>query len=516
MKKVLIVEDEAVVACDIWHQLELLGYEPAATAPAGEEALLLAEQLHPDVVLMDIRLAGAMDGIAAAAAIRQQFDIPVVFLTAFIGDANLDRIKSAKPCGYIVKPFEERELRVVIEMALYKDQADKALKAANLKLRENEIQLQVILESTADGILAVNNSGRVVMCNRRFAELWRIPPPLMSGGDDKALLDFALRQLADPEAFLEKVQSLYGTNEGITDTVRFKDGRIFERHSAPTMRDGIVTGRVWSFSDITDRKTAEAQRERLAVELDQKNQELENVLYAASHDLRSPLLNLQGFGQRLEQSCGELSPIIQGAGCFPELREAALRLLEDRIPTALRFIKSSVGKMDQIIGGLLRLSRLGQVAMRREILDMNAVLHQVVDAMAFQIQSTGALVEMGPLPACEGDALLVGQAFSNLLDNAVKYRDPARPLVIHVTGRIEGAESVYCVEDTGAGIASEEQSKIWELFCRLNPAGSIPGEGLGLNLVRRIIERHNGRIWVESELGRGSRFFASLPAGGAK
>ena len=511
MKRILIVEDESIVARDIWHQLDLLSYKPVGIAPRGEEALLLAARLQPDLVLMDIHLLGDMDGIAVATAIRQRHDIPVVFLTALIGEANLERINSAEPSGYIIKPFEERELRAVIEMALYKHQAGKALREANRKLLENEAQLHVILESTADGILAVDNRGKVVMISRRFVELWRIPQSIATGCDDKLLLDFVLNQVCDPDIFLEKVQSLYGSVESITDTVSFKDGRIFERHSAPTMRDGVITGRVWSFSDITERKKAEALRERLAIELARKNRELENVLYAASHDLRSPLLNIQGFGKRLDQTCEELKSMIGRSKNPDELRLLALPILEDRIPKALRFIKSGVDKIDSLISGLLQLSRLGHVAMRREILDMNLVLKQVVDAMAFQIQSVGAVVEAGPLPACEGDPLLISQAFSNLLDNAVKYRDPERPLRIGVTGIRESSETVYCVADTGAGIASGEQDKIWELFSRLNPGGGAPGEGLGLNLVRRIVERHNGRIWVESEPGRGSRFFVALP-----
>jgi len=131
-------------------------------------------------------------------------------------------------------------------------------KQAEEAVRESETQLNVVLESTADGILAVNNKGKVVKANRRFAELWQIPQSLVDAGDDLALLDFTMKQLSDPDAFFKKVQSLYGSDAVDMDTLGFKDGRIFERYSFPMLKDGVITGRVWSFRDITGRKQAEA------------------------------------------------------------------------------------------------------------------------------------------------------------------------------------------------------------------------------------------------------------------
>jgi signal transduction histidine kinase len=258
-------------------------------------------------------------------------------------------------------------------------------------------------------------------------------------------------------------------------------------------------------TDITERKHAEEERELLLHELARKNEELEGMLYVASHDLRAPLVNVQGFGGRLEKACAEL--VAQG----PASAAADAASPASRIVKALGYIRASAGKMDGLINGLLRVSRLGRVAVNLQTVDMDRLVQVVRTTLEIQAQQAGAAIELGPLPPCRGDPQLLGQVFTNLLDNALNYRDPARPLRVTVSGRIEGREVFYCVADTGMGIAPEHQNKIWEMFHRLYPEGPAPGEGLGLKIVRRILDRHRGRIWVESRPGEGSRFYVALP-----
>jgi signal transduction histidine kinase len=141
---------------------------------------------------------------------------------------------------------------------------------------------------------------------------------------------------------------------------------------------------------------------------------------------------------------------------------------------------------------------------------MDGVVAEVLAALAFQLQEVGAEVHVEPLPTCVADAVQTGQVFSNLIDNAIKYRHPGRPLRISVTGAVIDGQAVYSVGDNGSGIAPEHRNKVFEMFHRLNPE-TTTGEGLGLTIAQRVLERQRGRIWVESQVGEGSIFRVALP-----
>lgn len=261
-------------------------------------------------------------------------------------------------------------------------------------------------------------------------------------------------------------------------------------------------------ADITERKLAEEKLEALAQTLADKNKELETIVYVASHDLRSPLVNIQGFSRELAFACERFRAGLLG-GRSLEKKEMNVLLMEE-IPEALQFIQAGVSKIDLLLAGFLRYSRLGRAAMRIERINMNAMIAGIAQAMEFQIKKAGAKLQIADLPDCRGDATLTGQVFSNLLDNAIKYLDPKRPGMISVAGKVEEDRTIYSFADNGIGIAREHQAKAFEIFHRLNPS-KTEGEGLGLTIAQRILEREQGRIWVSSEPDKGSTFFVSLP-----
>ena len=263
--------------------------------------------------------------------------------------------------------------------------------------------------------------------------------------------------------------------------------------------------------DISDRKQAEEQRRVLASELAQKNKELERIIYVSSHDLRAPLVNAQGFTRELTRSLGELSALLKSDSDPALTTRRAEDIMEKDITESIRFITASIDRMNMLINGLLKLSRLGRTIVSLRALDMNGLVSDVVDAAEYQIQEAGATIDVGPLPACMGDSTGLSQVFSNLLINALKYRDPTRAPVVHISGELVGDRAVYAVEDNGMGIASEHCDRVFEVFHRLDPTAT-DGEGLGLAIVRTILDRQHGNIALESSEGEGSTFFVSMPA----
>ncbi len=299
----------------------------------------------------------------------------------------------------------------------------------------------------------------------------------------------------------------------IIHRLKIKDGTIkYVNERCETFYDdsGKPILSIGTIQDITERKKAEEARERLNAELIQKNKELEQIVFVASHDLRSPLVNIKGFSSELELSIKELITKLQDESITNEVKEKIAPLLEEEIPEALQFILKSTAKMDTLLTGLLKLSRVGRAELTIVKIDMNKLISDIIDASAFQIKDLDVKLDVNDLPPCKGDRKQIDQLFSNLLDNALKYLDPNRSGVIKISGYREKKKSIYCIEDNGIGIAQEHQKKIFEIFHQLNPETSS-GEGLGLNKANRIIEKHLGKIWVESEYGKGSKFYVAIP-----
>lgn len=265
-------------------------------------------------------------------------------------------------------------------------------------------------------------------------------------------------------------------------------------------------------SEVMVRKKAEKQREQLLEILEDKNRELQNVVYVASHDLRSPLVTINGFSEELGVLCGEMEKILESENIDESIKKKITPLLKEGIPEDLRFINAGAEKMQMLVSGLLKISRAGTAEIEMTMINMNDMLKNICEAMQYDFSSKDVSITLGDLPPCYGDTAMINQVFSNLLDNAVKYRKNNGSDKITVSGWIESGRSIYCVEDNGIGISEKNKSKIFEVFHRLDPKGEVSGEGLGLTIISRILDRHNGKIWVESEPGQGSRFFVSLPS----
>ena len=272
--------------------------------------------------------------------------------------------------------------------------------------------------------------------------------------------------------------------------------------------------------------------------LRQESQDNEMFIYSVSHDLRSPLVNLQGFSKELQVSCDDLRAQVDAAG-LPEheYREMA-KVLDGDVDESLHFLRQAVARAAAIIEALLRLSRAGRLEYRWQRVNVARLVERVLGGLAEE-RAQAARIEVGELPPAWGDPAALEQIFGNLIENALHHLDPARPGRVEIGALAVGGESggesaaepaksvgkasgkteagepgertrTYFVRDNGVGIAQAYVPKLFRAFQRLH-GGESPGQGTGLALARRIVERHGGRIWVESTEGAGSTFFVALP-----
>ncbi|WP_435015513.1 sensor histidine kinase [Tundrisphaera sp. TA3] len=254
-------------------------------------------------------------------------------------------------------------------------------------------------------------------------------------------------------------------------------------------------------------------------QLREKNQENEMFVYSVSHDLRSPLVNLQGFSKELGLIGKDLRSTLDRDDVPRNLRDRAIGMIDVDISESIQFIQSAVTRLSGIIDALLRLSRAGRVEYRFQTTDIAGIVRRVVSALGQTIQEKGATVHVGDLPMAYGDPTAMEQVLGNLIGNALNYLDPARPGVISISAAPAPPDHpiappgtvIFAIQDNGMGIPDAYKSKVFSVFQRLH-GDHVKGEGIGLALVRRMVERHGGRVWFESVAGQGSTFFVAFPA----
>ena len=386
-------------------------------------------------------------------------------------------------------------------------------KKAEEALKKSEEKYHSLIENANDAIISTNEDGIIISFNKKAEKMFGYV------GDE--LMGVSITLLSPPsnrdqqrklfEEF-KSTKNLYIIGRTMEGKGLKKDGQEFPFEGSVCVleidEEHIITVII---RDITERKKAEEERKRLLDELKDKNKELGQIVYIASHDLRSPLVNIQGFSRELEQAFKHVQSILSDSEeISSQTKETLAPALKEDIPEALQYILTSISKMDSLLSGLLRLSRLGRAALNIKNLDMNKLVLDIAKSFEYQVKETGVMLKIDKLPSCIGDETQINQVFSNLIDNAFKYLDFSQTGTIKISGRKENGHAVYHVEDNGIGIAPEHQDKVYEIFHRLNPTAT-QGEGLGLTIVRRILDRHTGKIWVKSELGKGSKFIVSLP-----
>jgi len=256
-----------------------------------------------------------------------------------------------------------------------------------------------------------------------------------------------------------------------------------------------VQGALSSARDITETRLVETElarhRDQLEDLVRQRTEEVESFCYSVSHDLRSPLRAIDGFARvLLEDHVASLDAEAQGH---------------------LRTIARNTTRMSTLIDDILKLSRLGRQEMQWSRVDMAALILAAQSDLGAELSGRRIDLRLGSLPQAFGDEALLRAMFANLLSNAIKFTTGREVAVIEVDGRQEGAETIFTVRDNGVGFDMRYADKLFGPFQRLHSEAEFPGTGIGLGIVKRIVDRHGGRIWAESEPDQGAAFHVALP-----
>jgi PAS domain S-box-containing protein len=381
-------------------------------------------------------------------------------------------------------------------------------KAAEENLRNTVSLLNATLESTEDGILVVDTSGKIAIFNRKFQEMWRIPEEIVASRDDDRAISFVLGQLEFPERFLDKVRELYASpREESFDVLEFKDGRIFERYSLPMRSEGAILGRVWSFRDATERKRAEEDL-RKSGDMLRQSQKMEAVGRLAggvAHDFNNLLTVIGGYSDLLAHRLPPDSPYREGV---EEIRKAATRassLTRQLLAFSRKqVIAPSVANLNEVVAGIESMLR----RLIGEDIDLITVLRPGlwnvrIDTGQFeQVLLNLAVNARDAMPG-------VGNLLIETENERIDERMAARPGF-----GAPGEYVVLSVRDTGSGMDEETLPFIFEPFFTTKEKGK--GTGLGLAMVYGIVKQSDGYITAESRPGKGSTFRVYLPRCGER
>ena len=502
--RILIVEDETVVAWDLQQRLRGLGYTVPDPAQDGAEAIQRMAEVRPDLVLMDIDLGAGMSGIESALAIQQQHDVPIIYVTA---NSDADTVRTAAqsgPFGYILKPFEDRELETAIRIAMVRHEMER-------RLKESERRFSATLTSIADGLIATDADGCVAFFNPSAEKIsgWRRGEalghklesifPLHNDGTHRLDTDFFSSFLVPGTLPGLSRTALLGRRDGSTIPVEYRAAHIHDERQR-------LTGIVISFSDIRERRQAEEairqaqeERNRAHEELKRKHEELQSFYHTVSHEIKTPLTSAREF----------ISLMLEGlAGPINQTQNEYLGIARE-----------SCDRMRTCINDMLDVTRLetGKMSLQLQPASLGNLARRVVKVLlpaAGQKQIKLTCSVAPGLPDILMDETRIAQVITNLLNNALKFTPSGGVIRVGVGLAPSPADHLeLTVADTGRGIPAEHLPRIFDRLYQVqaNDCSSCLGLGLGLNICQELVRLHQGSIRVESEVGRGSTFFVALP-----
>lgn len=494
--RVLIVEDEALLADELCLRLSRLGLKPLATVDTGDKAVKAALSLKPDLILMDIRLKGPMDGVQATEIITTATSIPTVFLTAHSDTETVQRAKGAQPYGYVLKPYNERDLIVTLEMALLRHRLHRRLTAS-------ERRFSATLASIDDGVIAIGPDGLITYVNPVAEELtgWSVEQARDRPIEEVfQLLD---EQTGEPRENLLTI-ALQASSPIRTNgpaLLRNRDGeKIPIEASAAPIRDEDSSGNlgaVLAVQDIRARRQADERlkRTKQQLQLAQRMEAIVQLSGGLAHDFNNLLTiicchaELLLIEEDLSPTSRELVDEIQRAGrqgstITRQLLSFSRQQVVQHNPLSLQEVMEEVGKvLNRLLGGGICLQVTCEEGLHQISADPRQI-EQIILNLA--INARDAMPSGGTLELS------------------------AKNVVAKLSSEEERQEVKLSITDTGTGIPQEQLDKIFEPLFTTKEAGV--GSGLGLTTVKSIVEQSDGRIEVTSRLGEGTCFTLYFPA----
>jgi PAS domain S-box-containing protein len=531
---IMIVDDKPENLDILSLTLRDCGYS-VRPAPNGKLALKAIDEVMPDLILLDVMMP-EMDGFEVCRILKankKTEDIPVIFLTALGRNEDEEKGLSLGAVDYITKPFIipliKARVNTHLQLKFHQDNledlvkertielinANKKLvaeiserKLAEKKIKESEQKFRNLFDFSPVGKSLTEIDGTIHV-NRAFCEILGYTEYDMKSikwmdithPDDIQLTSKIVESLTEGNISSARCEKRYIHKNGnvvwadvSTFLQRDSDNKI--QYFITTIND--ITARKKNEEDLKESKlNLEKKVSERTVELNKKNKqldiankELESFAYTVSHDLRAPLRAIDGFVKILIEDHGS------------KLNNDAMHICS--------IISENAHKMGDLIDDLLRFSRIGKTELIPSMIDMRSIVESVFSDLTILEKKSDINFQIKNLYDASGDTDLIRQVWSNLINNAIKFTSKKEVRTIEINSWYEEDEVVYSIRDNGAGFDPKYVSKLFNVFQRLHSSREFDGTGVGLAIVHRIITRHGGKVWAESDLGKGATFYFSL------
>lgn len=409
-----------------------------------------------------------------------------------IGGGNLDyriKVEAEDEIGQLAQAFNDM-VESLQEITASRDVLNQEIaqrKRIEKALRASEEEYREIFNATSDALILLDEEGRIAQVNETASELY--------GYAREEMLTLDPRHLIHPDyhhvyqQFLADLEKK-GEFSGETRDIRKSGEPFYTDVRGTTVRFQGQEYILAAIRDVTEQKEAELKLEETMRELERSNEELQRFAYVASHDLQEPLRMVTSYLQLLVRRYGDR--------------------LDGDAHEFIDYAVDGASRMKQLINDLLTYSRVDTRGVSLQPVDVEQVLDDVLENLQFRVEETEAGIIRHPLPTVPGDKSQLEQLFQNLIDNALKFRGN-EPLRVEVGAEKGDGEWVFSVKDNGIGMDSRFKDRVFIIFQRLHTRDEYEGTGIGLAVSKRIVERHGGEIWYESEPGEGTTFYFTIP-----